>query len=161
VVEAGKDRGLGPLVEFGREAMDVGGQSKEEGRDVLRYAGRGIACHVADRDASFFGGVEIDHIHAGGRDENEFQRGERTEGFGIQDDLVGDDHLGVLAARENIRGERLIEVSEGAEGLEGSEVDIAATESGRIKQGDVHGKKKGARGARAASRKYQDRCSFG
>ena len=135
------------------ELLDVGGAvvvggraALEEGRAVLRHAGRGIAGHVADRDSSFFGGVEIDHIHAGGRDENEFQRGERTEGFGIQDDLVGDDHLGVLTARENIRGERLIEGSEGAEGLEGSEVDIAATESGRIKQGDVHGEKKGGGG---------------
>jgi hypothetical protein len=49
-------------------------------------------------------------------------------------------------------------VSEGAEGLEGSEVDIAATESGRIKQGDVHGEKKGvgALGRRRGNTKTAD-----
>lgn len=119
--------------------MDVGGEIEEEGEGVLGDAVGGVAGDVADGDAVGFSGVEIDAVGAGGGDEDEFEVGAGLEGVCGDEDFVGNDDVGVLAASGGFCRGCCGEGGEGAELFEGAEVEVGRGEGGGVEEGEVHG----------------------
>ena len=138
VVETGEDGGLVPEGGLGGVAVDVGGEVEEEGDGVLGDAGGGVSGDVADGDVVEFGGVKINAVDAGGSDEDEFEIGAGGEEFGGEEDFIGDDDVGILAAFDGLSGGGGGVGGEGAKGLEGGEVEVGRGEGGGVEEGDLH-----------------------
>ena len=70
---------------------------------MLRHRRRAVALAIAHGDAVGAGGVEVDVVGAGGRYQDQLEVRAGRQGFGVQGNLVADDYLDALQARNHIR----------------------------------------------------------
>lgn len=83
--------------------VDAGAQRKDESKDMLRHARRGISAHIAHGNACVLCGGGVDVVIPGCARDDEFEVGARGDDILVDDDFVGEHDFGALHALYDLR----------------------------------------------------------
>ncbi len=99
-----------------------------------------VGLAIADGDAAFTGGLQVDVVDAGGRDEDQLEFRAGGEGLRIQGHLVDDGNLRAAQALDDLFRRAQVVADQLVEGAaQRGEVEVALVERGEVEENGAIG----------------------